>query len=115
MHQTAREIFGQRVWTGSSVSSGVVAAYAPLARMLPARVVALGYCFYFIVVVPREQASRQETTGKTEATMELDEFLCERNLERYRRLANSSTHACEAANAETRVTSLKSLSTAVFY
>ena len=27
--------------------------------------------------------------------MELDEFLCERNLERYRTLANSSTHACE--------------------
>jgi hypothetical protein len=55
----------------------------------------LGYCFYFIVVVSRKQTSRQETTGKTEATMELDEFLCERNLERYRRLANSSTHACE--------------------
>ena len=27
--------------------------------------------------------------------MELDEFLCERNLERYRTLANSSTRACE--------------------
>jgi hypothetical protein len=27
--------------------------------------------------------------------MDLDEFLCERNLHHYRRLANSSTHACE--------------------
>jgi hypothetical protein len=27
--------------------------------------------------------------------MDLDEFLCERNLDHYRRLANSSTHACE--------------------